>query len=271
MKTILVGTDLSLRSERARRRAEQLAAALGARLVVCTVVDAELPEQMSGPILAEARQELERHSVPGIETAIRVELGEPVETLSQVIEEESPDLVVMGVHRPRPLWDMVTGTTVERIVRAVTRPVLLVAGPVAGGYERVLCGIDLSDACAAAARWAAKLAPEAAFSSFHAVHVPFAGRIAPRGAPEALAPFLADARERIDAWWEDEVLPGRLPKPEPVAEAVPTAFLHARQATDPDLIAVGAHARAAFAPTLLGSFTEDLVRSVPADLLIVRG
>ncbi|WP_236638013.1 universal stress protein [Mangrovicoccus ximenensis] len=56
-----------------------------------------------------------------------------------------------------------------------------------------------------------------------------------------------------------------------MAEAVPTAFLHARQASDPDLIAIGAHARANFAPTLLGSFTEELIRSAPADLLIVRG
>ncbi len=56
-----------------------------------------------------------------------------------------------------------------------------------------------------------------------------------------------------------------------MVEPVPTAFLHARQIHDPDLILVGAHAHASFAPTLLGSFTEGLVRSTPADLLIVRG
>ncbi len=271
MKTILAGTDLSLRSGRALRRAELLAAAHGARLVICSVVDSDLPEQMSGPILEEARQQLKRQSAPGIETAIRVELGQPVETLGRMIAEEQPDLVVLGVHRPRPLWDMLSGTTVERIIRSTVRPVLLVAGPVEGGYARVLCGVDMSKACAAAARWAAKIAPEAAFSSFHALHVPFAGWTAPGGTAEAVAPFLADARERIDDWWEDEVLPAQMPKPEPVAEAVPTAFLHARQAADPDLIAVGAHARSSFAPTLLGSFTEDLIRAAPSDVLILRG
>ncbi|WP_171060561.1 universal stress protein [Poseidonocella sp. HB161398] len=270
MKTILLGSDLSLRSERARRRAERLAAAHGAKLVVCTVVDDDLPKQMSGAIMEEAREELSRQSAGGCETEIRVEIGEPVEKLAQVIEEVQPDLVVMGVHRARPIWDMYAGTTVERIVRATPRPVLLVSQAVEDDYARVLCGVDLSHSCAAAARWAAALAPAAEFRSFHALHVPFRGWIAPGGRPEAVAPFLAEARERIAEWWAEEELPAQLPVPEPEAAAVSEAFLRAREAQAPDLIAVGAHARGLFAPTILGSFTETLIRNAPSDILIVR-
>ncbi len=188
-----------------------------------------------------------------------------------MIKETKPDLVVLGVHRTRPVWDMFSGTTVERIVRATELPVLLVAGPVEGEYGKVLCGIDLSKSCAAAARWAAKLAPDAEFSTFHALHVPFKSWVAPSDSAAALAPFVAEARERVDAWWQQEVLPSQLPKPELQAEAIPTAFLEARTKIRPDLVAVGAHARAAFVPTLLGSFTEDLIRTSPSDVLILRG
>ncbi|WP_172329334.1 universal stress protein [Mangrovicoccus sp. HB161399] len=273
MKTILAGSDLSPRSARARQRAQALAAAHGATLVLCCVIDADLPPALSARLLEDARRELERQGrdLPPCRTELRVERGAPAGTLLAAIAETGPDLVVLGTHRPRPVWDMVSGTTAERIVRATGRPVLLVSRPAGAPYRSVLCGIDLSKACAAAARWAAELAPEARFSSFHALQLPLRGRPAPDRDAAELAPFLEDARARIDHWWLEEALPRQLPRPEPRALPVEDALAEAMDAAAPDLVAVGAHARTAAVPGLLGSFARALVRSPPADLLILRG
>jgi len=273
MKKILVGTDLSLRSERARRRALAIAQAHGAELTLATVIDGELPAKMAGALEAEAQAELERVSAAGSSwpVQIRVGVGDPVEALLAIADEVKPDLLVLGMHRPRPVWDMFGGTTVERIVRATGYPVLLVARPVEEPYTRVLCGIDLSGACAAAARTAASLLPGADLFTFHSLHVPFRGMLVPDGNDAALEPYLADARARIDAWWAEQDLPAGLPRPEPAAASLREAFAEAMAVVKPGLIAVGAHARSKFVPTLLGSFTQELIRTPPADLLILRG
>ncbi|WP_171060962.1 universal stress protein [Poseidonocella sp. HB161398] len=273
MRKILACTDFSPRSEGALRRAQVLAAAKEARLVVASVIDSDFPTPVADAIADSARLELERHCAtgPGGCPELHVETGAPVETLCRVIAEVAPDLVVLGTHRPRPLWDMVSGTTAERIIRATSLPVLLAAGPPEPAWRRVLCGLDLSPASAAAARWAAELAPEAELRAFHALPVPFRGWTAAGGAAELAAPFLSDARARLDLWWLEEVLPARLAKPAPVALPVTEAFAAELDAFRPDLVAIGAHARAAFVPGHLGSFTEALIRRPPCDLLILRG
>ncbi|WP_138468587.1 universal stress protein [Poseidonocella sp. HB161398] len=273
MRKILACTDFSPRSEGALRRAQLLAAANEAELVVATAIDSGLPALVAGAIADGARLKLERHCATGPVACsdLHVETGAPVETLSRIMAEVAPDLVVLGTHRPRPLWDMVSGTTAERIIRATPLPVLLAAGPPESAWRRVLCGIDLSPASAAAARWAAELAPGAELHAFHALPVPVRGWTIAGGTAELAAPFLSDARARLDLWWLDEVLPRRLAKPAPVALPVAEAFAAELVAFRPDLVAVGAHAHAAFVPGHLGSFTEALIRRPPCDLLIVRG
>ncbi|WP_138469226.1 universal stress protein [Poseidonocella sp. HB161398] len=271
MKTILVGSDLSLRSDRARRRALRLARAHGAKLVVCCVIDSDLAEQMSGPLDEEARREIARQcgSDSGVPVEIVIGTGEPVSALATAIRRTAPDLVVLGVHRRHPLRDLLAGTTVERLLRATSCPVLLVAGAAEAEYSRVLCGIDMSGACAAAARWAARIAPEAAFSSVHAVHIPFRSWLLPSEAPAAVAPFLEEAAARLAEWREAEVVPRQLPQPEPRTVSLPEALRDACREVRPDLLAIGAHARRG--PGRIGSVTRRLVRRPPCDLLILRG
>ncbi|WP_170842129.1 hypothetical protein [Pacificibacter marinus] len=45
----------------------------------------------------------------------------------------------------------------ERIVRILEYPVLLVSHPVTGPYQSILCGLDLSPSCLAAGRTAMSL------------------------------------------------------------------------------------------------------------------
>lgn len=273
MKHLLVASDLSARSDRALQRAVQLAGSQGARLTVAHIVDDDVPMAVAQAQETAAREVLVRalsaHDAP--EAEVVVSTGDVVQGLLELAERLDADLLVAGTHKPRPFWDLFSGTTMERFVRAEERPVLLVHEPVAGPYRSVLCGIDLSPACVSAGNLAAELAPEADLATFHAVHVPYRGLLAPNDHASEIAPFVNDARNRLDAWWPNAGLSDSLPKPEISVQSVHAAFDKARRAARPELFALGAHGRAALAPTMLGGFAESLIREPVCDLLIVRG
>lgn len=269
---ILVASDLSARSERALRRAMALAAQHGARLTLLHVVDEDLPAAMAQRMQEEAEADLARlcASISTQEVAIRVEIADPAEAIARIAGEGRADLLVMGVHRPRPVLDLFSGTTMERIVRAVTLPVLLVRDPNDHDYDAILAGIDLSPSCGAALRAAAALVPAVTIRTFHAFHIPYRGMIAPTGSAEALRPFLKEAQRALDEWWETADLPATCEKPVPEAIGRTTLLMRRMEEHDPDLLVIGAHGRPSFAPTLLGGFTEEILRAPPCDVLIVR-
>nr|WP_213546293.1 universal stress protein [Vannielia litorea] len=272
MTRILIATDLSERSDRALRRAFRLAEEMDAELTVLTVVDEDLPEKIATVMAAEAEAQLVAQcgTISERKAAIRVETVEPVAAITTSASSIDADLLVLGVHRPRPFWDIFTGTTMERIVRASERPVLLASGPVTGAYERVLCGIDLSPACEAAAQAAGRVAPEAVLKAFHAVHVPYRGLLAPQDSAKALSPFIDEAQRELGDWWKRAQLPEQMEQPVPSVGAVSSSLDKEIESFQPELIAVGAHGRVAISISLLGRFTEDLIRTPPCDVLVVR-
>ncbi|NIY81196.1 universal stress protein [Celeribacter sp. HF31] len=278
IKHILVASDLSSRSDRAVERAVQVArqheSQGGVKITVMHVIDDDLPQKLVTQMRQAAQDSLRavltsENAPEGAE--IKVESGDPVSTLAARVEALDADLVILGVHRARPFWDMFAGTTMERLVRAVKRPVLLVRDPVAGPYRSILCGIDLSPACLAAGGAAMALAPEAKISTFHAVHIPYRGMIARDASEKQFAPFVRDARAQLDQWWDRAEVPEGLPKPEIRTASVQEAFTAELQSTEADLFALGAHGRMLLSPSLLGGFTEAQIRDPRCDLLIVRG
>ncbi|MBR9763000.1 MAG: universal stress protein [Rhodobacteraceae bacterium] len=269
---ILVATDLSIRSERALRRAAKLAEQHDARLTVLCIVDEDLPQRVATRMRDAMIEDLALHC-EGLDhghAVQRVEIADPVQGILGAIEESGADLLVLGVHRHRPIWDLVYGTTMERVLRVSSVPVLLVKSVPHAPYARVLAGLDMSEACATAIRMAHELAPEASLSAFHAVHVPYRGLVAPRGSAEALSPFLEEAERRMRTWWQGADLPETLAMPR--AEAAGRTELLMRRLSEigPDLLAIGAHSRSSFTPTILGSFTEQILRDPPCDVLVLR-
>lgn len=273
MDRLLVASDLSARSDRALARAAQLASAHQAKLTALHVVDDDLPAHVAAQMRSTAedsmRAALSAAGAP--EAEVIVADGTPVATLLEAAERVSADLVVVGTHRSRPLWDMFSGTTVERLARMSACPVLLVTEPVDGPYRSVLCGIDLSPACATAGNFAVQLAPDAAFATFHAVHVPYRGLLAPNDTAGEVVPFVKEARGLLKAWWPTAGLSDKLPEPEVSTQSIFAAFDQARRTNKAQLFALGAHGRTALSPSLLGSFAESLIREPQCDLLIVRG
>jgi nucleotide-binding universal stress UspA family protein len=196
--------------------------------------------------------------------------GDPQEVLLGLAEELDAGLVVLGLHRKRPLLDLVRDSTMVRIVRASRRPVLLVKDLANQDYAKVLVPVSFSPACAAALRTARTIAPNAEMRSFHAVPVPFAG-LTGDGPGSALAKDLcAEAAQERDLWLAGLGLEGALPEIE-IISGGRSVTLERLAAIKPDLVVVGAHTRSGFLPNVLGSFVTDLIHSPPCDLLVSRG
>ncbi|MCU9847104.1 universal stress protein [Defluviimonas sp. WL0024] len=271
MPVYLVATDLSARGDRAVRRAFALARAHQARLIVASAVDDDLPQALAAELAAGAERTLadvvaadpDRDAV---EYETRMLRGDPSLAIATLAATEAVDLLILGAHRVRPVADIFLDTTMLRILRQVTCPVLLVRNPVAHPYRGILAATDFSPASAAALRTAAALVPDASIAAIHAFHVPFKG-LMPR---ETAAPFLAEARSHEAEWRGRERLPERL-GPVTFEEGPATEVIsEALAATGADLIAVGAHSRAGMAARLLGSFATMLIEAAPTDLIVAR-
>jgi len=274
MSRIVVATDLSPRADRALRRAVRIAARLGYGLDIAYAVDHALPKDMAEPLLNEARRRLDRlaHAVTdgtGVAHRLHVDQGDPAEDICALAQNGETALLVIGMHRPRPLADLFRQTTAERLVRHAQHPVLIVRDPVEADYAKVLVAIDFSPGAAAAVKTAEALFPGAEMRGFHAVHIPFQRISGPDGAAADTAFYIGAAESDLAAWAardggglerRTEIRPGGL------HEVLRGQLTKHR----PDLIALGAHGRSGRAPFLLGSFANDLMRDPPADLLICR-
>jgi nucleotide-binding universal stress UspA family protein len=137
MKTLLVAVDGSEASLKGARTAQQLAQALGARLLFVYVVppivlpgDApfaplveinEAEVKRGERVLADAVAALQLTGV-----ALQVKVGSPAETLADVADAEGADMVVVGSTGKGAVKRLLVGSTADRLVHICRRPVLVV-------------------------------------------------------------------------------------------------------------------------------------------------
>ena len=150
MKSIMVATDFSERSDRAMRRATLLARQSGAELSLVHVVDNDQPRRIVDSERDVAEQLLREQAftlrdVDGVNCGARVVLADPFAGIIQAANDGVPDLLVVGPHRRQALRDIFLGTTAERTIRSVARPVLMANAPPVGPYRHVLLATDLSE------------------------------------------------------------------------------------------------------------------------------
>ncbi|ETX10401.1 hypothetical protein OCH239_22280 [Roseivivax halodurans JCM 10272] len=272
MKKILVCSDLSDRSHHALVRASQLVRNHTASLTICSIVDDDLPTKMVETLKREVAEGLTQtcKSLGHDDAEIIVEVGEPVAAIMGVAARVDADMLVLGTHRHRPLWDLISGTTMERLVHASRLPVLLVPNPVREAYSRVLAGVDFSPASEACLRWANLIAASAKFTTFHAVSVPSPGWFRGASDPGDIRALTHDVENQLETWWQDRGIPEEIDRPVVIPKPLPEAFREMRYEVKPDLVAIGAHGRSGFIQSSLGSFTEAIIRWQFCDVLVVR-
>ena len=185
---ILAATDFSTRSNRALRQAGLLAQPGRAQLHIVHVVDDDQPEELVRIEKREAERVLNEQagSMPelsGVQAQLMVVTGDPFDGILKTAAEVSADLIVMGSHRKQLLLDIFIGTTIERVIRKGSFPVLMVNHEAQRKYENVVAAIDMSDASA------------------NAVHVALStGLISDKGAT-LLHAFVAVAQGKLICRW----------------------------------------------------------------------
>jgi len=277
---ILAATDFSTRSNRALRQAGLLAQP-GNVLHIVHVVDDDQPEELVGMEEREAERLLNEqvNSTPerrGTHARPMVVKGDPFDGILRAASEIKPDLIVMGSHRKHLLLDIFVGTTIERVIRKGSFPVLMVNFEAQRAYERVLAPIDMSDASANAVRVALStgLIGDDGATLLHAF-VALTGRkmFAAGSNQEAVDSYIASERERavdelaaflVSNGLQDQRWSLRVEHGAPM-EIISRGVSEMR----PDLLVMGTHSRSTLLKAFIGSVTEESMRSLNVDILAV--
>lgn len=278
---ILAATDFSTRSNRALRQAGLLAQPNGAELHIVHVVDDDQPDDMVRLEAREAERLLQEqvNSMPellGAQAKPRVVTGDAFDGILRTAAEIQPCLIVMGTHRKQLLLDIFTGTTIERVIRKGSFPVLMVNFEAQRTYENVVAPVDLSEASARALGIARQmgLLNEKKVTFLHAFSALAKGKMFAAGLERAsiesyVASEQQQANEELTSFIGANDLKSlqrtmRLEEGRPM-EVISRAVSELR----PDLLVMGTHGRSGIVKALIGSVTEEALRSLEVDILAV--
>lgn len=278
---ILAATDFSTRSNRALRQAGLLAQASNADLALVHVVDDDQPEALVDMEKREAERILvEQVSVMtelrGVKCRPTVVSGDPFAGILQTAASMPADLIVMGSHRRQILRDIFVGTTVERVIRTGPFPVLMVNNEAQRRYEKVMAAVDMSDPSANALRIArtAGVIGEGRATLLHAFLPLAKGKMFVAGADVAsIKEHVANERHRAMNELTAFLIANDLNREEwslRVEEGRPLEVIkRATREMHPDLLIMGTHGGSGLLKALIGSVTEEALRSLEVDILAV--
>jgi nucleotide-binding universal stress UspA family protein len=280
---ILAATDFSTRSNRALRQAGLLARAGNAQLHIVHIVDDDQPDDLVRMERREAERLLREQmdtmpEVVGDNAHAMVLTGDPFDGILRAGSTVKADLIVMGTHRKQFLLDIFVGTTIERVIRRGSIPVLMVNNEAQQKYENVVAPIDLSVASANAlgAALSTGLISDKGATLLHAFLALAKDKMTVAGTDQpSIDSYVASERQRamdelagflVAHNFKDRRWSLRLEEGAPM-EIISRAVSEMR----PDLLVMGTHGRSAFVKALIGSVTEEALRSLSVDILAVPG
>jgi universal stress protein E len=278
---ILAATDFSPRSHLAIRRAGLLARETGAALALVHIVDDDQPRDLLQLEMREAERILHDQinavpELPGTDARAVVIAGDAFDGILRTATTMAADLIVMGAHRKQLLQDIFIGTTIERVIRLGAYPVLMVNQQPAQQYRSMLAAIDLSEHSAAALQRAVSLGliGDGSVTLMHAFFPYAKGMMVRSGlSQDSIDEYVRSERQLVMdelarfVVSNDLAVPGHSVR---VAEGRPfDAIADAVKELRPDLLLMGTHGRSGLVRALLGSVTEEALRSLDVDILAV--
>ncbi|WP_232700969.1 universal stress protein [Halobacterium wangiae] len=221
------------------------------------------------------RDVAERADERGVDTTTEVRRGEPYRTILDYAEETGVDVIAMPTRGRRGLERFLLGSTTERVLRRSDVPVLTIKPNEDAHrypFENVLVPTDGSDTARAALEVGAGVATE----DDAAVHLLSVIDITGLGV-DARIEMVEDALEQnARDVVADAATVARDAGVETVFESVEVGTSIQREIrsyvkdNDVDLVVAGTHGRTGFDRYVLGSVTEQLVRTSPVPVLTVR-
>lgn len=271
LSTIVVGVDHSDRSDKAMRRANEIALFQDAGLIIEYALDVGSSQRLRGLLERVAAEETEERaqSLLGEQAArfeVKTAAGRPHEVLRDVSRQCGANLIVLGVHRRDNSPSLFAGSTARRLINDAPAPVLVVTAEPTGAYKRVLVGYDDSPASREALRFARALAPGAQFTIVCACMIPFSSR---HDEEFLVTQFEADAHRMVlEALGRD----GDADKIEIVARAGEAfgAIMDVQREIQPDLLVLGTSMPAMYRQVFGGGIVDLIAADPPCDLLVVK-
>jgi nucleotide-binding universal stress UspA family protein len=274
LRTILAATDFTPRSRAVAGRAAALARQHGARIVIVHALPprkrpvsrlrlGKLPDPMAR---AEAELAKLRESLPDLPVECQIAAEKPHLLIPRIAQEIDADLIVLGLHLARRVLDTMRLTTLERITRAATCPVLIAHSPEIQPYRRVLGAVTFAPSSAKALEVAQGLAPDAEFHAIHAVQLPLSAKL-----PLVDVMTCAEMKEaemQRKAFMALKGLPAALHMPEIVPGGVHEVLQFRIAELQPDLVVIGSNSGRD--TTSLGNYARDLMRAPPTDMLVAK-
>jgi nucleotide-binding universal stress UspA family protein len=216
----------------------------------------------------------ERASDRGVATETAVLQGDPYRTIVDYADEYGMDLLVMPTHGRKGLERFLLGSVTERVVRRANVPVLTVRpdSDLAYPYENVLVPTDGSD-CAGAALGVGIDEAAAADAALHLLSVVDTASLGvdvrAQMQIDALEANAADFVEEAETRASEAGIADVTGVVE-FSSSIRAAIVEYVEDHDVDLVVVGTHGRTGVDRYLLGSVAEQLLRTVPVPVLIVR-
>ncbi len=124
IETILLATDASTASQAAENEAIDLAARLGSRLVVLSVIAGPPSVRASRQLAVEAI--VQRARAGGAAAAGLTWDGDAGESILEASEAEAADLIVVGTHERGAVGRLFLGSVSDYVVRHARCPVMVV-------------------------------------------------------------------------------------------------------------------------------------------------
>jgi nucleotide-binding universal stress UspA family protein len=283
---IIVATDTSPVSAYAESRAAMLAHELGSKsLDLVHIVDTlslktlgqlvQAPEQAEHKLLDWSRQKMaevekrlkDQYQVSCTSTTLNV--GRPYKEIVHYAKLLNAGLLVMGVHSGGGIRDLFVGSTVDKVLRTLTCPVLVVKREPRTPYQRVLAPIDFSESSRLGVDVALSVAPQAEITVLHAFEMPFQANFSfSEEQDEAyLTELEAEKRKELQNL-VSEFEPERL-SVAVAPGAASTVIREQIETLDSDLVVIGKHGKSGLEDLLLGSVTKQVLQYADCDVLVV--
>jgi nucleotide-binding universal stress UspA family protein len=281
MRKLLCATDLLPKTEAAADRAGLLAQRLEAQLQLLHVVSPANGQLNLEQALQVASAELASRAQPprwrhGPPPQLAVRAGSPVRLIRETIDQQRPDLLIMGPHRKRPVRDVLEGTIAEKILGARRCPLLIASGKADEEYRNVLLALDMSSDSGAVVRAAESLVIGARAQAMvmHVCEPPYQGMLRSAGASsQQVATYVEQSRyeaateirdllkrESADHSRYGIVIGDSHPAP---------AIRRALEMYQPDLLIMGTGGIGRMRRALIGSVANQTLDVADCDVLIV--
>lgn len=288
---IVIATDMSPFANRAESRAAMLAHDLGSEsLHLLHVIDNVALEALRHldptPLETEQRlMESSRKQLAEIEHGLSEKYGIQVTTTTLNVgrayteivhyaELLDASLVVLGAHGGGFVRDLFVGSTVDKVLRKLTQPLLIVKREPQVPYRKILIAVDFSEASWRATKFAMNIASHVHITVLHAFEVPFHAKLHSAGVDYKLIQFY-EAEVQVQKKMEMHRFVSELETPNVsltgiTEQGAAIEVIRKKMETlEPDLVVIGKYGQAEREEMLLGSVIKYMIQAADCDVLVV--